>query len=67
MWPSALALKRIGHVGAHPVGRRNGGEPELPQAAVACRLHEGVVVCIGQRLEANPVPFQDDRLCVDHA
>jgi hypothetical protein len=62
-----LALQRIGDVGPHRVGRGDRGEPELPEAAVAGRRDERVVMLVGQRLETNPVSLQDERLCVDHA
>src|SRR2546430_9478607 len=62
----ALPLERVGHVGTHALRRRDGDEPQLPQAAIGRRSRERVVVLFSQRLETDAAPLEHDGLHVDH-
>src|SRR3970282_921077 len=61
------ARERAGDVGMRLLRLGHRGVPELPEAAVARRGHQAVVMLAAQRLEPDPVAFQRDGLRRDHA
>ena len=62
----ALSLQGGGDVGGHPLGTRHGRVPELPELAVASGVDQRGFVIRGERLEADAVALERDRLNVDH-